>query len=225
MSNIEIREVFDDELGFPREIRFVVNPAPIDELTVPSLGDGTVDIEDLEEYFLTKIDYIRQEKGYGPEDEFNHDVRDFNEIDNTNPAYEFLLDMMDRAAKNYKTGSLILAQEGSTEEIGGGQMDEVDAELVSEFLEALETRIQELVNENDHLFSELLLMYYALGIARENIMEDEIPDFVKYCVGLAHTVCMEVLDTFFLSVGFDHKRVLSYQLYEVLSSLNPAHQA
>lgn len=220
MSHIETREVFDPTLNFFRTIRFVADPKPFEELVFPDTQTG--ELKDFEEWYLTILDIARRESGFGPNDEFNNNIHHFSDATVADDEFTEFLDMLGMAVDTYREAYTELSTYNSSAKVGGGLIDAAGAQAIVETVSALVKNMLEYLLDNDNLVIELMRLYYLRATARATVSENpEIPHEIKHPYVIGHTIFLDLLDIYFLSLGFDHHRILSTQMYELMNSINP----
>lgn len=218
MSHIETREVHDPVLNIQRDIRWVSNPKPVG-YAFPNIE--TDDLEDFEEWYLTHIDAVRSELGYGPDEEFNNNINNYIETTVADKEFSDFVEMLKLTVATYNDAYNELSTYGSSADVGGISLDAHGAKEIVETISSIVKHMFEYLAVNDNLVVDLMKLYYSHALSRDEVLENsEIPDEIKNPYVIAVTVFLKAMDLYFLSLGFDHYRILPVQLRAILTSIH-----
>ncbi|MBC9704981.1 MAG: hypothetical protein H9W81_08395 [Enterococcus sp.] len=222
MSLIEIREVLDPNLGFKRPVRFIKDLEFFHGTPQPSFREPGTEIEDIIQWHLAQIDAKRKASGYGPEDEFNVDINDFSHVTVAGTQFEDFMQMLTLAIRTYQDAEEDLSQNNTTALVGGAPLDAFGARFIAEAISMTAQKMLENLMHSEDVVMELAYTYYVL---RASLAENQklgpgnyVPANVKHPYSLTCIIYLEIMDAYFLSVGFDHFRVTSDQ-FLILNSV------
>ncbi|MBC9704983.1 MAG: hypothetical protein H9W81_08405 [Enterococcus sp.] len=214
MENIREQLVRDSVNNMWRPLRFVIEP--VDTSTpAPGFPENPNDYTESYIYYLSKL---------GREDSrcdmdinaFIAPAEDSAQHRTVVDAYMDMLNHLTRAAMVYETYSLRFACDHSPETKAAHRELDQFSIVVPTIIQTIH-RITSQVKKDTTLFYSMLKMFYSLNAEIVEIQANDMGsrDFKKNA-NSAYTIILQIIDLFFLKLGFDHFRIISTQGEDII---------
>lgn len=196
MRNIHTTLVNDPLNGSLRRLRFVTDPAKA-PTTMPPLPENPLDTDALYEYYLNREDH-----------RVDADLADFIPEDTNSDLYRKILkEFLDM--HGHFTSAVIY------------YLNNPQQVLLPVTLECAMDRVVHKMSAGTQIIPAMLKLFYTFNAEMVVLMENtETTAEYKAQQQAAYTLILQIIDLFFLRLGFDHFRVIASQATGIIRDSN-----
>lgn len=208
MSEALYIEAYDPAEEMDRPLRVIANLSPMNELEIPDFLNSTN--EELEYYYLSKLQHERNEAGYGEDENFNCDIWD-KLMDPEHPAHAIADQLIDKAHAR-----LLFCVELADRNI----KNEENWVPVKASLERMVSEVGKLRMTEGLTLGKFLKYYIVLGNRQSNGLKGIEPSYFPTMeTNLSHFFAMDIFDVFLLACGIDVYRLPAQDLLLLMESV------